>query len=251
MKPRLEWRLVSVANCPTNVVTKCYELLDRHFNGVGQDAFLQDLREKEMIAYLRVCNDTSGDQFEVGGFSTMMTSSMSIGGISHRIVFSGDTIVAQEFRRSFGLGYCLGEYFYSKLAEGQENLWYVMLSKGCGTYRAMDFMFQEFAPSPVNLDNKAIAVAKRFITDKYPSREICGDIVLVAEDDAQRLRTMSSDLEIESDDLGKFFSTNNPGFASGDELICIAKVHPGNFSNMFKRVLRGVRNHEETTTSSG
>lgn len=239
MNTKLEWRLVKVVDCPSAVLTGCYNLLRKHFDGVSYESFLSDLGEKEYIAYLSV-SDADGETIGVGGFSTMMTKEIIVDGTTQRIVFSGDTVVDHEYRRSFGLGKCLGTYFLLKLKESAESLWYVLLSKGCGTYRAMDFMFSEFTPSPSDHNEVNASIAIQFLAEKYPSREILDRVVLRAEGDAQRLRGASSDLAADSDTLGQFFLDTNPGYANGDELICIARVHPDNFTKRFKRVLKGV-----------
>lgn len=240
MNSKLEWRLVKVAECSTAILERCYNLLRKHFDGVSYKSFLSDLGEKEYIAYLSVSSDADGDTIGVGGFSTMMTKEVIMDGITQRIVFSGDTIVDHEHRRSFGLGKCLGTYFLLKLKESTEKLWYVLLSKGCGTYKAMGFMFNDFTPSPGSHNEAEVSVATQFLAGKYPSREILDQTVLKAQGDAQRLRETSSDLDTDNDVLGQFFLDANPGYASGDELICIARVHPDNFTKQFKRVLKGV-----------
>jgi len=240
MNTKLEWRLEKVAECSTAILERCYNLLRKHFDGVSYESFLSDLEEKEYTAYLSVSSDINDEPITVGGFSTMMTKEIIVDGTIQKIVFSGDTIVDHEYRRSFGLGKCLGTYFLLKLKDSAEDLWYVLLSKGCGTYKAMGFMFNDFTPSPSNHNEAEASIATQFLTRKYPDREILDQTVLKAEGDAQRLRETSSDLDTDNDVLGQFFLDTNPGYASGNELICIARVHPDNFTKQFKRVLKGV-----------
>lgn len=240
MNTKLEWRLEKVAECSTAILESCYNLLKNHFDGVSYESFLSDLEEKEYIACLSVSSSIPDQPVMIGGFSTMMTKEIIIDGVIQKIVFSGDTIVDHEHRRSFGLGKCLGTYFLLKLKEGSENLWYVLLSKGCGTYKAMGFMFNEFTPSPSSRNEAEVSIATQFLTEKYHGREIRNQTVLKAGGDAQRLKETSSDLNTNSDTLDQFFLDINPWYASGDELICIARVHLDNFTKQFKRVLKGV-----------
>lgn len=226
------WELLPTSTCSTKMLSGCHTMLATHFDGVTYADFRRDLAEKEMVAVLH-------DGADVHGFSTMTTFAVDVFGEAKNIVFSGDTVVDPKCRNQFGLGKCMGEYFMQKLEQlaGLE-LWYVLISKGWGTYKVLPFTFNEFTPRPDFYDPEHVAVTRAFARYKYPNRPLVRDEVLVAPSDAQRLKNSSDDVIVPKSAYGVYFSTHNPNFLRGDELVCVARVTPSNFSRRFQRVLK-------------
>ena len=161
-----QWRLIPVADCTEKLIAECYMLLCIHFENITLTEFRSDLAEKEMIALLET---TAG----VRGFSTLMTVTPYVAHARRHIVFSGDTVVDPVYRNSFGLGQCLGRYFKMKLRQlhGQE-LWYVLISKGFGTYKAMHFLFKRFTPLTNVVDPESVAIGKALCAYKFQHRPL-------------------------------------------------------------------------------
>jgi hypothetical protein len=230
MKTKPKWELVPALDCSEEILTGCFKVLSAHFDGVTESDFRSDLAEKESVAILK------GDV--VHGFSTLVTLKIEVGGEVKNVVFSGDTAVDPLYRNQFGLGKCLGQYSIAKLEQlAGTDLWYVLISKGWGTYKATNFLFENFTPSPSFFDPEFISIGKAFVARKYPERILEREEVLVALNDSQRLKAGSADVSVPGTDLGRYFIDHNPDYLRGDELVCVAKVSHDNFTPQFKRVL--------------
>lgn len=212
----------------------CFELLSRHFESVTWGQFNKDFHEKEYVAVLR-------DGATVVGFSTMAVFPvLAPSGKQFHIAFSGDTAIEFKARNSLGFGITLSSFFREKISEhGDGNVWYVLISKGWRTYKAMEFMFHNFSPSPSRqTDAEESEVMEAFGTTRYPHRFVKEHQILRAKVGDQRLRDTSPDLFIPHTELGDFFVQRNPGFKEGDELICVARLSYSNFTERFKRCFR-------------
>ena len=226
--------LEPVWSCTPETKLACFELLSKHFSSVSWKQFNADFHEKQYVALLR-------KEDRVVGFSTMVTLPIvKAEGDPIFIAFSGDTAVEFEARNSVGLGVTLSSFFRENISSyGDGNVWYVLISKGWRTYKAMEFMFHSFTPYP----GKNISIAERsvinaFGNSRYPDRFNEEIVILRGLHGDQKLREDSPDLEVASTELGKFFKQCNPNFANGDELICVARLSYDNFTKGFKRCFK-------------
>lgn len=237
-------RLVPPSACSSAELRSAYALLLENFEGVTWNDFIRDLEEKEYIALIEA-GDPSEHARHIVGFSTMTTLHLRANCGSIRAIFSGDTTIQYHYRRSFELGKCLGRYFLERIAEpNSAELWYVLISKGWKTYRAMEFMFRDFVPRPFSVGpaDAAFDVIRAFARAKYPDRYDEHRQILRADAGAQRLRATSPDAEIPEGQLAaQFFAARNPGYLVGDELLCVARVTPENFTPRFERVIDPIR----------
>src|SRR5918998_1101553 len=76
----------------------CFQLLRRLFLGVAWTDFVRDFDEKDAVMLLRDAGTGA-----IGGFSTVTELELVVTGERVPVVFSGDTAVLPEYRRSFGL----------------------------------------------------------------------------------------------------------------------------------------------------
>lgn len=226
--------LEPVWSCPPETKQECFELLSRHFACVTWSQFNADFHEKQYVAILRK------DGFLVG-FSTMVTIPITTTkGESLYIAFSGDTAIEFEARNSLGFGITLSSFFRENISTyGDSKVWYVLISKGWRTYKAMEFMFHSFSPCPSkNISTLEREIAVTFGKNRYPSRLKEENLILQGLHGDQKLKDGSPDLEVPTTELGLFFKQKNPNFAQGDELICLARLSYDNFTERFKRCFR-------------
>ncbi len=226
--------LEPVWSCAPETKQECFELLSRHFDHVSWKQFNTDFHEKQYVALLR-------KEERIVGFSTMVTIPITTAEGNHiSVAFSGDTVVEFDSRNSVGLGVVLSSFFRENIsAYGDGNVWYVLISKGWRTYKAMEFMFHSFTPYPrKNITHEERSIIASFGRSKYPSRFDQEKLVLHGLEGDQKLRGGSQDLEVPNTELGSFFKERNPNFANGDELICLARLSYDNFTERFKRCFR-------------
>jgi len=222
--------LIDVERVSETELEQCFSLLQDSFEGVSKKSFFKDLSEKEKIILLE-------DDSRVVGFSTIMSFPLQISSGTIEIVFSGDTAVDPAARNSREIGRCLAEYLFLAMSRSLHPVWYVLISKGWRTYRAMWFLFKQAYPQSDEdvLLHEYQGIVRAFRNHKYPDRQLYNDSVLVGQNDAQCIRSGSDDLTVRAGESGEIFTTLNPGYATGDELVCIAHVCKSNMTPSFFR----------------
>jgi hypothetical protein len=212
-------------------------LMDANYEGMDRQTFASDLDEKEAVLLIR--DAASGC---IVGFSTIMLLDLAVGSGSLKAVFSGDTIVAQEYRRTPALAVELGRYFQTlwQRFPGAPIYW-ILISKGCRTYRLLPFFFVSFYPCferPTPPLYQEIRDA--FGAKKYPQEYDPGSGLVRYRGDPQRLRPGVADATEARmlDPHTRFFVQANPHHMAGDDLVCVAEVAEHNLSKGFRRLLR-------------
>lgn len=213
-------------------------LLSLEFLGTRREDFIRDLEEKDVVALLRkeTCDG------EIVGFSTLMMLDLPIEGRKVKAVFSGDTTVLPEFRNSGGLGVEIGRYFMKALEMFPEHeVYYVLISKGWRTYKAMPFFFRHFAPKhDAQTSDRDKEVMDAFGKAKYPRDYSPARGLIMFSKETQRLIPGSIDAvpPADPDQHTGFFLKVNPTYLSGTELVCVAPVMVENFSPPLVRLIK-------------
>jgi hypothetical protein len=158
-----------------------------------------------------------------------------------RILFSGDTIIEKDCWGSLALPLAWGRLMLRIIAEQPETkLYWLLTSKGYKTYRFLPVFFREFYPCfSVPLPPFEQALRQSAATLMFGKRFDPETGILRASEGAQRLRPGVADLESRRlrDPHVAFFQQVNPGHAHGDELVCLALIHPANLSPFVRRQL--------------
>jgi hypothetical protein len=215
-----------------------FGLLSLEFHGTSREDFVHDLKEKEAVALLR----KDSERGEIVGFSTLMTLDLPLSKRKVKAIFSGDTTVLPEFRKSIGMGLEIGRYFLNALAKFKDHeIYYLLISKGWRTYKILPFFFREFAPRFDRItsgEDKMIMDAFGFL--KYPENYDPETGLIMFTKETQRLVPQSIDAipPSEPDPHIQFFLRKNPTYLSGTELVCTGRVANENFALPFKRVLK-------------
>lgn len=232
----LQSRIVPVGDITEAEARTMFQIFARHYDCVSPDKFLSDLAEKNCVLVLR---DAEG---AICGFSTQKLLRVSVGGIPVRAVFSGDTIVDRAHWGEQELGRCWCRYVSSLYAEeANVPLYWFLISKGYRTYLYLPLFFEDFYP---NCHTPTPEFEQRVLdtlaTTKFPSyyRPASGVIQFpqsqgqlkphLAEIPARRLRNPHV----------RFFLRQNPAFAAGSELACLAEISPSNMKLFAGRILQ-------------
>lgn len=212
----------------------CFDLLQLLFLGVTWEDFLRDLEEKDAVMFLRDAGTGA-----IGGFSTLTELEVDVAGEPVPVVFSGDTAVLPEYRTSFALGQELARHFHDAQERHPERpVSYVLISKGWRTYRIMPFFFLEFFPRHDGETPRfESSLIDAFGESRYPDLYDRG-VIRSAGEPAPRIRPDSVDaVPARSDPHTEFFLRVNSGYLEGDELVCAARIHPGNYTGRMRRLL--------------
>ena len=201
-------------------------LMGRHFKNLDPRQFERDLAAKPWTILLR---DGGGD---LAGFSTLDTMSATHAGRSVRAVYSGDTIIDSRCRMTTALPRAFLRFLARHTGVGRDATdWYwFYVCKGYRTYRFLPVFYHTFYPHPAaatpEFEQRVMdQLAQARFGDAYDST---AGIVRVPGDYA--LREGVGDLPAErlADPFIRYFAERNPGWTSGDELVCLASLNRGN-----------------------
>jgi hypothetical protein len=226
----------AIRDCTDDDRRSCFTLLEQCFLGVTWGEFVRDFEAKDVVMVLR--DAATG---AIGGFSTLVRLELDVEGTSVPIVFSGDTAVLPEFRTSLRLGHELSRFFAEtpELTPGRTP-YYVLISKGWRTYRILPFFFRSFFPcADAAMPAQEQRIRDAFGTVRYPDQYDAGAGVLRMGADAPRVRPDGLDAAPPpGDEHAAFFVAANPTYLAGDELVCVARLTPDNFSAGLRRLAR-------------
>ncbi len=228
-----------IAELTSKEKDKMYELLSGHFLGTSREVFEHDLSEKECVFLL--AKKTDG---EVVGFSTITHFNVAIDERDVSVVFSGDTVVLEQYRSNIRSVAEIARYFQSiHNRHPDREVYYVLSSKGWRTYRLLPCFFKEFYPNHKSATpSQTKKILDAFCTMKFPEYYDPARGLLTATNDRQRLRPekdSDSVLPDRNNSHINFFAEKNPCFLDGDELVCIASIALSNLTSSLLRFTRG------------
>jgi hypothetical protein len=231
---KLESKTVAVSELSRDCISQMQQLMEAHYEGVSPRQFQADLFNKQWVILLyhegRLC-----------GFSTQMLFDHRLPGRTFKILFSGDTIIEKKLWGSLALPVAWGRLMLSlRSAHPDAELYWLLTSKGYKTYRFLPVFFREFHPcctaeTPALERELLHSVAARRFGKKFDA----ATGILHATPGAQRLRAGVADIDPKrlQDPHVAFFQKLNPGYAQGDELVCLARFHPDNLTPYIRRQL--------------
>ena len=208
----------------------------RHFGNVQRERFLADLAGKDWVIVLRALDGT------IVGFSTQVLITLTVQGRPLRFLFSGDTVVDHAHWRSPALAGSFGHLMLRLLAlHGEDGLYWFLITKGYRTYRFLPVFFRSFYPTyaaetPAATGALLEAVAAHRFGATYDRRT--GLIRPGAGADWLLPELAHVPAARRRDAHVAFFLQRNPGFASGDELACLAAIRRDNLTSQAWRVIR-------------
>ena len=217
-------------------IREMFALFQACYEGATDALFRRDLNEKQWVILLR-----DGETQAIQGFSTLAAYETVCHGQRLGVIYSGDTIIHPAY---WGTPELPRAWIKTVLNIGQQlpkPLYWLLISSGYKTYRFLTVFFKEFyprydRPTPPNIRALMRHLAgERFGTDYDPER----GIVRFARG-ATPLRPGVAELSDKrlQDPQVAFFVAQNPGHAQGDELVCLAHLHPDNFTAAGRRMAR-------------
>jgi hypothetical protein len=233
---RLHYHILPRTDVSKAMRETMYALFTRCFDCVSRERFEADLGEKDFVVLLLDEADT------VKGFSTQEIMTHEYEGELLNVLFSGDTVVEPECWGTHELarGWC--EVAAQILRrDPARRLFWLLISKGFRTYLYLPLFFRSFLPcyvaAPVpELTRLSHSVAlKKFGLDYDAS---CGVVRFVSS--CGQLKSSLAEIPMgrASDPHVQFFLERNPGYASGDELVCLAEVSLDNTIGIGHRWLK-------------
>jgi hypothetical protein len=213
-----------------------FALFQRYYDATDYARFLSDLANKSFVLLL---HDEAG---ALCGFSTLAVYERAWRAGIVRVIFSGDTVVDERYWGQQALPFAwlrlAGEI---KAQKPEAPLYWFLISKGHRTYRYLSAFSREFFPAPDRQTPPAIAELMSFL-----ARERFGDAydphggVLRFSASLGHLRAAYAEVSATHRRLPEveFFLARNPGYARGDELVCLCELALGNLRPIARRAFR-------------
>ena len=214
---------------------RMYELMCIHYSNNKRELFDRDLSEKDWVLMLQ-----SNTNQEIVGFSTQKLFPFTFREKSVRVLFSGDTIIQKEHWGSMALSLLFGKLMIRILYEyKKDEIYWMLISKGLRTYKYLPAFFIDYYPcydkeTPSEMQELMHALAKYRFSESY----IPETGIVKADQNAQYLKEEYHALARPSKEHELFFFEANPGYARGDELVCLTRLSLDNINPFIRRVLK-------------
>ena len=175
----------------------------------------------------------------IQGFTTIAVTETLHDGAAIRSIFSGDTIIDRGHWGSQQLAFTWIRFAGAvKAAKPEVPLYWFLIVKGHRTYRYLPTFSLDFHPHwdrPIPADTKRIMdhLAEDRFGDAY-DRETGVISFPISRGHLKCDLARVGELEARRADVA-FFLTRNPGYAWGDELVCLTELCPDNLRPIARR----------------
>ena len=234
MPPEIVTRTVPISALTRERIADMYALFQQYYAQTSLELFTRDLRSKKWAVLL-----LTADEQQVVGFSSFDMYAAAADGRPIGVVYSGDTIIDRPY---WGTPALPKAWIRSVLEEGQKYpspLYWLLISSGYKTYRYLSVFYKEFFPrydaaTPRKVQELMAQLARQRFGDDYLEER---GVVRFATG-ATPLRDGVADVHPHrlQDPHVQFFLEMNPGCMAGDELVCLAVIHPDNFTRAGQRM---------------
>lgn len=203
-----------------------FEVFARSYDDVCRTRFVRDIEDKTHCIVLRNADAV------IVGFSTLKLYEVTWNHQSRRVIFSGDTIIEREHwgsqQLAFAWSHLAGELWQQA---SEKPLYWFLICKGHRTYRYLRAMMLDYAPrAGVETDTNMQAWIDHLAHLRFGQAYNPQTGLVSFETPQGRLTPELADIPDSHLRLPEvaFFLQKNPRYASGDELVCVSEIAPGN-----------------------
>lgn len=209
------------------------ELMQLCYDNVVPDQFIADLAAKQYVILL-FARDV------LVGFSTIRMAEEELNGRTIELLFSGDTVVHPDHWGQKGLQRAFISFTVRRrLGHPLRPLYWLLLTKGYKTYLLMVRHFPRAFPRyDVQASAPWVRLLTRVASAWWPQaydRER-GVLEFAVRRDHVRASIAPIDGDIADDPHVRYFEARNPGYAKGDELVCLAELRLRDLAWSFVRM---------------
>ncbi len=223
-------------------IARMYDLYAAYYDGTSFALFADDLAAKSHVIELTA-------EGALCGFSTLALLPFEHRGEANLALFSGDTIIEQSHwgEQALVAAFCR---FAGQLRQRQaQPLYWLLISKGYRTYRylslfARDYYPQHGALTPPAMQERLSTLAQRMFGDAFDA----ATGVVRFPQSRGHLKPGWADVRdhLRTHDVVRFFLARNPGYAAGDELVCLTELAADNLRSFARRAfVEGLHTVEE------
>jgi hypothetical protein len=214
-----------------------YVLYARHYDAASRARFFADLADKR---YAVLLHDETG---VLQGFSTLAVYEREFEGERVGILFSGDTVVDARHWGQQALAFAwlrlAGEI---KARTPRRPLYWFLISKGHRTYRFLTAFSREFWPAQDRVTPPRIkALMDALARDRFGADYDAASGVIRFAQSHGHLREPFAEVSAAHRQRPEvaFFLARNPGYARGEELVCLCELAAETLQPLARRVFCG------------
>ncbi len=217
-----------------------FALMDAHFLGVTRELFERDLEDKDYV--LLLTEETTG---ALCGFTTFALMPTAFEGEPLWVLYSGDTIVERDQRRSFALAHnWIGAVRRLREELSIDRLVWLLICSGPRTYRFLPVFFERFFP---HFERPTPSGVRRLIDHLAGQRygrayDRASGVVRLANPQPLRVQDFPGTTGGVDPHVACFLR-HNPGHRVGDELVCLTELSDDNLTRAGWRMVRPARPH--------
>ncbi|MDR3294223.1 MAG: hypothetical protein LBT26_00115 [Clostridiales Family XIII bacterium] len=203
-----------------------FAIMQKYYENIQWESFVSDLDAKRDVILLRDADEV------IRGFTTLAV--YAAGGA--QLLFSGDTIVEQNY---WGANDLIRAWLNNALVHVGKHAgdtYWLLLSKGYKTYKYLPVFLRAFYPcADAETPDFEQSLMDAFCRERYGEKYQGG--VVKAGKDFLKAEIASIGAAHRKDRHTQFFLAKNPGYAKGDELVCLAKLSADNLNRAGRRML--------------
>lgn len=228
--------IIPVEQLSNRNIQDMYRLFANYYECTDVEAFHNDLSHKNAI--LQIYNDRQ----ELAGFTTILHYPLNFEQQTLNIIYSGDTIMAQQYWGNPILAFSWLKYAGSiKAKQPDIPLYWFMIVKGHRTYRYLPVFSKIFYPSCEHVTppwEKRLMdhLAKTTFGEYYDALNGIVHFPCSKGHLKQAWAHIPQNL-LQRKEI-QFFQNRNPGYHQGDELVCLCKLENDNLKPLAQRLFQ-------------
>lgn len=229
---RLEASVRRAADLSPDDIAAMHALHDRYYGGGDAATFREDMTAKSDVIVLT-------EDGELRGFSTLAVQRLDAPGDGGWAIFSGDTIIDHEYwgEQALARAFCRHAGRLSARHPGDPLYWF-LISKGYRTYRYLHAFARRFYPHPHEATPPVVQRRMDWLASARFGACYRPDLGIVRFEPVRGFlrapwSAVREGLRARADVA--FFLERNPGYARGDELVCIAELSESNLRSVARR----------------
>ncbi|MGH6804357.1 MAG: hypothetical protein ACREC3_13460 [Methyloceanibacter sp.] len=233
MPMRLTASCIPVKDIAHRDVRAMFELHSAHYVS-DEFTFFADLAKKSWVIQL------FDEDENLRGFSTLVLWSHNIGDRDINVVFSGDTIIDPRYWGSRALPIKWLEVTGALHAQDSSTpLYWLLTSMHPRTYRSLPLFYRHFYPSWRADYDELARIVEHVGRARFGANFDASRGVVVGEGPLKPSVANIMPSNMDGADI-RYFLERNPRHASGDELVCLARLEASNHGPVARRFfLRG------------
>ncbi len=209
-----------------NQLKSMFNIFNKYYSGVTFENFLKDIKNKSHVFLM-----TDRNSKKIEGFSTIVATTIDFQGSKIRVLFSGDTVVNEQY---WGQKALVKAFFWFMLSEKLKNpfknVYWFLVSKGYKTYLLMTNNYNSYWPRydkliPDYYSNLIKELGVKFFDDAFSSDQgiVKADKFVNAKDHLKPNVSPINKNLLDNPNIN-YFQNANPKWQQGDELACVAII---------------------------